>query len=298
MRLIILIFLLTFATWGYWDIPHMLIALLAEQQLKKENPAIFAKVLNDLKPLRKYFEENEDTMVEAAVMADFVKNSHFGFLESTHFFDLPYFYKTEKERKVNISFKMTSLSFVKNTIDIFKKTNVEKTMKPDFVRSISVRWLIHVVGDIHQPLHSGTLVSSKLFGGKIVDGDWGGVKIPITTTKDPIKNLHALWDAAGLEYTSKFSLPLNPKDRKVLENLALDAKQRFPKEFLGEKCGELNPEIWVNEGTEIVKNFVYQNVELTPQITGDYLYTVKKTGDRLIVLAGCRLANLLIHLYS
>lgn len=298
MRLMVLIFLLIFAAWGYWDIPHMLIALLAEQQLKRENPAIFTKALQDLKPLRKFLDENEDTIVEAAVMADYVKDTHFGFLESTHFFDLPYFYKTEKERKVNISFKMTSLSFVKKTIDIFKNKNVEKSMKPDFVRSISLRWLIHIVGDIHQPLHSGTLVSSKLFGGKIADGDWGGVKIPITIPNSPVKNLHALWDAAGLQYTSRFPLPLNPKDRKVLENLALDAKQRFPKEFLGERCGELNPEVWVNEGTKIVRNFAYQNVELTPQITGDYLYSAKKTTDRLIVLAGCRLASLLIHLYS
>ena len=55
------------------------------------------------------------------------------------------------------------------------------------VRSAALRLIIHLVGDIHQPLHTSTLIDSNHF----VHGDLGGNKFPIVGNW----NLHALWDA-------------------------------------------------------------------------------------------------------
>ena len=55
------------------------------------------------------------------------------------------------------------------------------------VRSAALRLIIHLVGDIHQPLHTSTLINSASF----VNGDLGGNKFKIVENW----NLHELWDA-------------------------------------------------------------------------------------------------------
>ncbi len=54
-------------------------------------------------------------------------------------------------------------------------------------RAIALCWLLHLIGDIHQPLHTGGLVTARLFP----DGDRGGNGIRLRDG-----NLHALWDQA------------------------------------------------------------------------------------------------------
>jgi hypothetical protein len=55
-------------------------------------------------------------------------------------------------------------------------------------KSYMLRFLIHMVGDQHQPLHVATRCTTKL-----PECDAGGNKFPIS---DPAKELHALWDWA------------------------------------------------------------------------------------------------------
>jgi hypothetical protein len=54
-------------------------------------------------------------------------------------------------------------------------------------QALALCWLLHLIGDIHQPLHTGALVTAQLFP----DGDRGGNAIRIDDG-----NLHALWDQA------------------------------------------------------------------------------------------------------
>lgn len=54
-------------------------------------------------------------------------------------------------------------------------------------KAVALCWLLHLIGDIHQPLHTGSLVSAQLFP----DGDRGGNAI-----RTPGSNLHAVWDQA------------------------------------------------------------------------------------------------------
>ena len=54
-------------------------------------------------------------------------------------------------------------------------------------RALALCWVLHLVGDIHQPLHTGSAFSRS----RLRDGDRGGNAIP---TNDG--NLHARWDSA------------------------------------------------------------------------------------------------------
>jgi hypothetical protein len=74
-------------------------------------------------------------------------------------------------------------------------TNWDKKSKhinEDFEKSMMMRYLIHVIGDIHQPLHAVTLYDD----GKFFKGDMGGNLYLINYTSPyDIDNLHKLWDS-------------------------------------------------------------------------------------------------------
>lgn len=57
----------------------------------------------------------------------------------------------------------------------------------DTVRAVALCWVLHLIGDIHQPLHTGSMYSAHVFE----TGDLGGNRIPVGNS-----NLHAEWDGA------------------------------------------------------------------------------------------------------
>jgi hypothetical protein len=57
---------------------------------------------------------------------------------------------------------------------------------PDANRALAICWLAHLVGDVHQPCHAGSLYVEGVFP----DGDRGANSIDIKQGR----NLHALWD--------------------------------------------------------------------------------------------------------
>jgi len=60
--------------------------------------------------------------------------------------------------------------------------------KSDSIKSYDLTWLIHIVGDLHQPMHCVTRVTNGH-----PDGDNGGNMVKIHTVNGD-SNLHAYWD--------------------------------------------------------------------------------------------------------
>jgi hypothetical protein len=56
----------------------------------------------------------------------------------------------------------------------------------DLLKSYDLTWLLHLVGDVHQPLHASTRVSST-----DPNGDSGGNLVKLSCTSC---ELHAFWD--------------------------------------------------------------------------------------------------------
>lgn len=66
-------------------------------------------------------------------------------------------------------------------------------------RAVALCWVLHLMGDIHQPLHTGSLYSAAVFD----RGDRGGNGVPTEA-----RNLHSRWDGALTEEGIEFNLPL------------------------------------------------------------------------------------------
>ena len=141
-------------------------------------------------------------------------------------------------------------------------------------KGVALRILVHVVGDIHQPLHAATRVSRAY-----PDGDHGGNFVKLRKNKIA-NNLHAYWDkGAGLLVGKRrYGDAWIKQKANVIE-------QRWP-------CNigviDLNPMHWAQESNALAIDRVYvlppdkQNQRAAQQMV-----------EQRIALAGCRLAGLM-----
>ena len=146
----------------------------------------------------------------------------------------------------------------------------------DSAKSFSLVWLIHLVGDAHQPVHCAQRASKSA-----PQGDYSGNMVIVC---DPQcgRRLHALWDAlvendTGTPNRQQQGPPLSRTSSTLAANL--------------------NSDDWIKESFELAKNRVYGSPigEGTGpfKLTMDYLTAAKNVANQRALLAGMRLARVL-----
>ncbi len=148
-------------------------------------------------------------------------------------------------------------------------------------KAISLCWLIHLVGDIHQPLHT-----VSLFSDQFPKGDRGGNSFWIKP-KGAVK-LHSYWD--GL-------LGRSMSVQSILNEVTL-IKSNYKKDS---NANKLDPIIWSQESFNLAVEKVYLNGELKASahkenalpVPENYGKESKQVGEQQVALAGHRLAKIL-----
>lgn len=109
---------------------------------------------------------------------------------------------------------INSVQLVQNAIKVLT-TNVNKTTAE---RALFARYLVHVAGDIHQPLHS-----VSLFNETYPSGDRGGNSLKIVLLNGTVNNLHSFWDAGAfrIQNDSWYLIrPLNAQNLTAIKEVA------------------------------------------------------------------------------
>lgn len=83
---------------------------------------------------------------------------------------------------------LSSVKVIENAVKVLSVNNTNLTAE----KAMFARYLIHVVGDIHQPLHSVSLYNSTF-----PSGDRGGNSLKVVLLNGTVQNLHAFWDAGA-----------------------------------------------------------------------------------------------------
>ena len=151
--------------------------------------------------------------------------------------------------------------------------------EPDALKSYDLVWLLHLTGDIHQPLHSSNRISQDAKRG---DGGGNSVKIDV----DP-NDLHGYWDnLLGVGDTENFMVAVAAGQKLS----AADATA----------AADLNEADWANESFTLAKSDVYLNppigAGLGPFTIGSnpgYAAASLKIAQTRVALAGARLAAVL-----
>ncbi|HYH81777.1 MAG TPA: S1/P1 nuclease, partial [Longimicrobium sp.] len=121
------------------------------------------------------------------------------------------------------------------------------------LKAISLAWILHLVGDIHQPLHASGRISP-------LDpwGDGGGNDFKLEET-DPVRHfrrsLHSLWDGI---ITANFQQQPGESDGARLARAAAEVGSRHPRgEFAGE-IGQRDFRQWAQASVALAQRSVYR----------------------------------------
>ena len=150
-------------------------------------------------------------------------------------------------------------------------------------KAVALCWVLHLMGDIHQPLHTGSLYSSGVFA----DGDRGGNGIP---TDDG--SLHIRWDRALA-------------DRGIAANLTLVLQQLTEISQPRTQTIESDWSHWMSESRQLLLSNVYSEQMIeeimaadrerrtinTFTLSRDYVNQMQNISRQRIGLAGLRLAS-------
>jgi hypothetical protein len=159
-------------------------------------------------------------------------------------------------------------------IALFRAT-LESSASDD-VKSYDLVWLIHLVGDVHQPLHA-----TSRFDREQPEGDEGGNLVALCAA--PCKNeLHGYWD----------DVPGTSSDPRVA---LTKAAQMRPAAVQAAQIGD--EKAWIQESFQAAKQFVYvPPIGVGPgpfALTPVYQGKAQSLAEDRIALAGVRLADLI-----
>jgi hypothetical protein len=165
--------------------------------------------------------------------------------------------------------------------------NILKTSTDKDAQAQALRFIIHFVGDIHQPLHCATRVSSAL-----PDGDRGGNSVSIKVA-GKTTNLHSYWDG-GIGSFPKTGANFAPPPLSQIPAAAATAMAGNPATDPKIKLNDpFNFAAWADESFALAKSTAYKG--MTNGVTPSASYNTKalKVARQRVAWGGYRLAALL-----
>jgi hypothetical protein len=209
-----------------------------------------------------------ESMAMASTWADFIKSdTSYKYLNSWHYLDF------DGDPTRDVMFKY----FQKDTtVDIYTKINalaaeLKNKDLPQDKKLFDLRMLIHLVGDVHQPMH---VAHTTDLGGNTVKVSWFG---------EP-SNLHRVWDEQLIEYQElSYTEYANAINRTT-------ASQR--EDLQSSPVGE-----WLLE-THKISEEIYKDIKPEQKLSYSYNFKYVGTVNDQLLKGGVRLAGLLNSIFS
>jgi len=246
-------------SWAWGREGHRLTALVAEQYLTPETKAQIVKLLD------------KETLADVAPWADAFRKDH-PETGSWHYVDIPKDAEFDRNRDCPVSQtdpKSPWRDCVTDRILYFEGRLGDLSLSTE-ERALALKFLVHFIGDIHQPFHA-------------VGDNRGGNDIAVTFMGSNICgsykcNLHGVWDVSIIEQQG-----LN--EEKYTAKLLQEIKDNNWERMSG---GE--PTTWAKISHRYAVDAMAPNNAV---ITSDYVTEESKVVDAQLALGGLRLARVL-----
>ena len=251
--LFLLLPLLSFSNdWGKTG--HRIVGEIAERQLTEEVKEIVYDILNG------------ESLSSVSTWADEMRsNPDWRPYDKWHYVNLP----LDKEYNEIEHTQANIVVIINRAVEVLKSSTSTKESK-----KFHLKYLVHLVGDLHQPMHTGQYED---YGGSKIRLKFKGRKGTETNT-----NLHVLWDS----------------------NLIDDFKMSFTEwsTHLQNKMGRCGVEQktvldWTFESHQYAKD-IYTNTKEGDYLSYDYVYKYQPVLEKRLYQAGKRLGNLLNEIFS
>ncbi len=220
---------------------------------------------------------------------------------SWHYINKPLFLtpadKTALESTISVNVTLDPPATANKDMNVIQAIRIARstltdTTAEDEAKAVSLAWLFHTVGDVHQPLHSTAMFSRNLFP----NGDRGGNSVKTTQRG----NLHSLWDGlpgGNIKFTTVRNRALTLVNDSALTAIRTNA------------ATDLNEATWMNESFDSAKNSTYDaevvgllkqletmNIDIDQhpiKLSDQYLKTAGEIVERRLLEAGIRLGKVL-----
>ncbi len=173
-------------------------------------------------------------------------------------------------------------------ISHFRETLADPQVS-DEEKAIQIAWVLHLVGDIHMPLHNTSRVTDDT-----PDGDRGGNSFRLGDSWP--WNLHAYWDGI-IDVAS-------PKPEEMddfeyyIKHADMIAEMHPESEYTG-KIEIQNSIKWNNEGREItMKNLYPEDLKQNQQPSEEYEEMALNIAQKQMALSGYRMAEFLNEIFG
>jgi hypothetical protein len=321
MRSLVLIFFLPFS-YGWGKEVHYIIADIAGNLL----PDWHARYIEDL---FQYTPKGQKPIAEllASISADpdkkihpYIEYQYYHYAHATPSFETPWNYETMCGHRMNpdqcIVRGIAIFSAMAGDID-----------KKDAERAFAIEMLVHLMADIHQPLHLGLWSD---FGGHKIWNVWNSYD-PFFSKNPKIKshthyNLHELWDKGLFRFYEENILTMtqnkeNHDPNKIHDQMegwrilaeslrteiteGLKANMEYPNMDITDVTIESEAQVfaaWIaDESIKLAEKFAYKDengkwikeIQGSPRVSLEYMRTRFEIMKRLLIKAGYRLARLL-----
>jgi hypothetical protein len=278
----VILILLTSANVLAWNAAgHMMVAKIAYDRLNNHAKSEVDKLMAI--PIGPADALQSKDFINASHWADDIKGSKtFPRFDDDHFVDYPFSgdgtaLPKDQPKPENI------VKALKDDVQILK------TSSDDKARAQALRFIIHFVGDIHQPLHAETRVTKEH-----PEGDRGGNDFRTDTER-----LHGLWDG-GIDTFPRSNPPdYLPPQISVITPFADQAIKENPDTDPTWKTGgPFNFDAWAKESFELSRDFVYKGLKENSPANAEYNKAAIQIVHRRIAWGGYRLAALLNAIWS
>jgi hypothetical protein len=196
-----------------------------------------------------------------------------------------FFWKQVQGQPIDVTTLHPNPVNVVERLEHFDTTLGDTTGPPDG-RAVELAWTVHLVGDIHQPLHSSARVTAQEPG-----GDQGGNLFKLTGGPS---NLHSYWDQIVTR-----SIPRKSSEQAdaYINRIAALFIQRHPQDSMTSTLKSGQFAAWAREGLATAKAVVYpSSLKRSNKPKESYRKTAFDRAEPAITLGGYRLAEMLNRL--
>jgi hypothetical protein len=240
---------------------HQVVALLAEKHLTPHALAMAKQILAEgpIDPsLPRYCKEGGvDPMADASTWPDDIRSSR-PETAPWHYVDIPLGTTRREVEKYCDSKDGCVTRAITDQIAILRSSDPDPRKKAD-----ALRFLIHFVADLHQPLHA------------VSNNDQGGNCVPVAffdtmpqlrnpQTESYAPNLHGVWDTNILTKVT---------EGKTVEQVASDLDQSFQEKIVRWQKGAADIDAWAWESYQIAVKRAYGKLPVRIQVESPQLVT-------------------------
>lgn len=165
---------------------------------------------------------------------------------------------------------------------------------PDTQKAVAIAWLEHLIGDLHQPLHTSARVTDSE-----PKGDQGGnlfLLTPQGTPRAGQQNLHSFWDGIVVRSTSNAA---NVCDEEYLSPIVRKIMKKYPYEKLSGRILAGKYDVWVQESLALAQTEVFSaDLQRFESPSAKYKKKAMKIAEERLALAGYRMGDLFNQVFA